>query len=179
MTATPIKPLPNKPDVAERRLIVLDHTGRSAAAVCEAILAESAKERSATPDGARKYPPYRCTSEPADEGAIAAQRLALSERIRHLGLYIAGSSAIFRKRSQREIGRIVQVSRIAENSLTREIIWHHVVGAGLNLGLDHLIQHRMTSPIPFALEGQQVLDVDPAMGSHHVMRDLAPIQEVH
>ncbi len=76
-----------KPDIAERRILVLDHTGRAAASVCEAILAKSSKERNATPDGARKYPPYRCESEPADEGAIAAQRLALSERIRRREIF--------------------------------------------------------------------------------------------
>ncbi len=76
-----------KPDVAERRVVVLDHTGVAAAPVCEAILAKSGKERSRTADGQQKYSAYQCAGEAAEEANIAVQRLALSDRIRRREIF--------------------------------------------------------------------------------------------
>lgn len=75
-----------KPDIAERRIAVLDHTGVASGAVCSAILDKNSKELSGK-DGTKKYPPYQCSSVVPDESNLAAQRLELSDRIRHRELF--------------------------------------------------------------------------------------------
>ena len=75
-----------KPDIAPRRIAILDHTGRAAGPICAAILEKNSKEL-AEKGGRQKYPPYQCEAVVPDEANLTAQRLELSERIRRRDLF--------------------------------------------------------------------------------------------
>jgi len=83
---------------------------------------------------------YAAFSEANENGGRASVRRSSSNISGdHLGRYIDGLSASLSRRSQSEIGTIVQVSSRTENSLTSEIIRYHVVDTRLKFRLDHLV----------------------------------------
>jgi ABC-2 type transport system permease protein len=71
-----------KPDIAERRIAVVDHTGIAAKSLIETVDAKNAKDIFDKTTGKQTSP--RCVIEPVapDDADPTAQRLALSDRVR-------------------------------------------------------------------------------------------------
>ena len=85
-----------KPDVADRRVAVVDRTGKAAAAIIELASEKNAKELYDKVTGRQSTPRYLFENTPPEPNE-SEQRLALSERVRRRELYAfleIGSAAI-------------------------------------------------------------------------------------
>ena len=71
-----------KPDIAERHVAIVDRTGAAAAAIIQAAAEENAKDMFERISGRQVEPHYIFETVPPDDADPAAQRLALSDRVR-------------------------------------------------------------------------------------------------
>ena len=71
-----------KPDVKERRIALIDRTGVAAARIVEAAAEKNAKDMFDKISGRQTGPRYVFETAPPDDSDAAAQRLALSDRVR-------------------------------------------------------------------------------------------------
>ncbi len=71
-----------KPDVKERRIAIVDRTGAAAARIVEAAAEKNTKDLFDKISGRQVAPRYVFETVPAAESDAAAQRLALSDRVR-------------------------------------------------------------------------------------------------
>lgn len=76
-----------KPDIADRRIAVLDHTGKAAAEIIQAAEAKNKRTMFDRPGGPQTTPRYVFQAVAPDESDPKAQRLALSDRIRRKELF--------------------------------------------------------------------------------------------
>jgi len=76
-----------KPDIADRRVAIVDRSGTVAAAIVQAAGEKSAREAVDKATGKQVEPRYLFETVPADNRDANAQRLALSERVRSHQLY--------------------------------------------------------------------------------------------
>ena len=76
-----------KPDVADRHIAILDHTGKAAAAVIAAAEEKNAKDLYDKTTGRQAIPHYRFETIAPEAGREIEQRLALSDRVRSRQLY--------------------------------------------------------------------------------------------
>jgi ABC-2 type transport system permease protein len=86
-----------KPDLDDRRIGILDHTGKSAAAIAAAAQEKNDKELVDKTTGRQAIPRYFFETVPPDAGRVAEQRLSLSDRVRRRELYAfleVGASAL-------------------------------------------------------------------------------------
>jgi ABC-2 type transport system permease protein len=76
-----------KPDVKDRPIVIVDRTGKAAAAVIQAAREKSAKGLYEKETGRQIAPRYLVTEIAPDNANPSAQRLALSDRVRSRQLY--------------------------------------------------------------------------------------------
>jgi ABC-2 type transport system permease protein len=76
-----------RPDIRERRIAVIDHTGVAANAVIEAVRIASERDLMDKTSGKQVRPRYQFEPVTPDDRDPAAQRLALSDQIRQRKLY--------------------------------------------------------------------------------------------
>ena len=76
-----------KPDIADRRVAIVDRSGTAAASIIQAAGEKSAREAVDKTTGRQVEPRYLFETVPADDRDANAQRLALSERVRGHQLY--------------------------------------------------------------------------------------------
>jgi ABC-2 type transport system permease protein len=76
----------NKPDIKVRRIAIIDRTGQMAAAIIDAAQESNAKELTDKKTGRQLKPRY-VFETPAPDVDTKAQRLALSDRVRHEQLF--------------------------------------------------------------------------------------------
>lgn len=75
-----------KPDIEDRHIAIIDHTGVLAAAVIQAAEERNAKALEDTKTGRQRQPKY-VFENPAPSADVKAQRLALSDRVRRRQLF--------------------------------------------------------------------------------------------
>src|ERR1017187_1273184 len=73
----------DRPDIKDRRIAVVDATGVVAGAVIQAAQAKNAREMFDKKTGSQVTPRYVFEVAKVDAGSESAQRLALSDRVRH------------------------------------------------------------------------------------------------
>lgn len=71
----------SRPDIAERRIAIVDRTGISAAAVIDTVRAKNDLDLYDKATGKQTMPRYALQTIPPDEANLEAQRLALSSRV--------------------------------------------------------------------------------------------------
>jgi ABC-2 type transport system permease protein len=74
--------LKGKPDIADKRVVLIDHTRALAAAVAQAAGERNARDTFDKKTGAQVNPLYFFEVVPADGNNLESQRLALSDRVR-------------------------------------------------------------------------------------------------
>jgi ABC-2 type transport system permease protein len=74
--------LRSKPDITDKRIAIVDHTARAAAAVIQIARQKNDKELFDKKTGKQVAPHYTFETVTADDGKPDEQRLALSERVR-------------------------------------------------------------------------------------------------
>jgi len=79
--------LKNKPDIAERRIALVDRTGEAAATVIEAVRERNERDLIDKDTGKQGMPRYSFETVAPDTANPDAQRLALSRRVRSNELY--------------------------------------------------------------------------------------------